>query len=731
MRLEVNDKIAQLPPDASIDIKIHNPAFHKLGTYSMPFNLVRHLNRATMQYAEDEDKLTETTQLFKLYLGNELFMEGEMGVNDTVKGYKCYLKSGKSSIARILKESFLDGEINGQSWGENPDGLTGLNNSVNGAYPDYLMVAPPLKLDDFICNEWDLDNQQLVDLISNGLEYLNLSMLVAEGRINPMVYVKHVVNQIFKATSVLVNANDLSLFNDFNRLCVFSPKKGLSNSDALTKVANFLPHIPATDFLNIMRERFNLVAFFSPFGREVDFISFEKAFTSPIVDWTDKFIRNEKRPDKVDGAIFLANDGDDEDVITYEELDANNDLNVVADYATMVADAESDYNNYVKDDKYYKLDDSNRVFVARDTNIKGDLTNDYHIGDSILGAIYQLVVGPWPNVTHNFTVSFGAGAEEWFMRWRFPEGLSGRVERSIYIRRLGLYVASGTSVNVRMVVYVQNTETTTTKTILEKTVTITNTDPYASPFNTRRGVELVLNESPELGEDTDWNMIQVSFYAGASTAGSIGVRIGKQTDGQGVDLHAFAAVDGYDRRIIELGRIASYPKGSGSDLTEYSPKNKILLNEPVRMGDYLFQMPVSESSPKIGNKECEFTFYRGIITDEIDAANSAPFANFDDVDIYTDDYTSRLTNGATPDMTLRWQGANGTVNQFWQKTINWLQYRRRPVRKVFDLSKNDLQNIKMWHRIRVDNKLYLIDIISVKANANGELSESVVDMYLL
>nr|WP_321409347.1 hypothetical protein [uncultured Carboxylicivirga sp.] len=732
LKLLVNNKIATLSKNTSITLKIKNPAFNKEGAFSYPLKAPVEDNRATFGHADAEDNLQVQAPSFQLFMGNEPFMEGDIKLTETQGDYEFYLKAGKSAVANVLKESYLDEDINGQSWGDNPDGLTGLNNAVNGAYPDYLMVAPPVSTDDFICNEWDLTNQELISLISEDLTYFNLSMLVNAGRINPLVYLKPVIKQLFKGLGLIVNNNDFNLYNDFNRLCVFAPKKGLSGAAVLEKVANFLPHITAADLLNDLRARFNLVAFFNPFLGEVDYISFEKVFTSEIVDWTDKFIRSEQTPGKEEGAILLENEGDDNDTITYDQLDADKDLVSIADYDTMMAEVETDFNNNVNADKYYILSDSGRVFLAENNNGKGDLVNTYHIGSKeSVYTYYNLITGSWPNTNWNFSQTLSAGVGLSFMLWRLPDDMVGRIERTLYIRNLGLYVASGSSIDITITLRYGSIDDwdNTVFVVITKTVTITNTDPYASPFNTHRGVAIDLPYSPELDETI--NGAQIVFTALSSIDATVGVRMGKQTDGLGSDMHSYASIDGYDRRVTELGRIANYNKGDGDEPETFSPKNKTLLNDFVRMQDYLFQMPVSDISPKQQQSNYAFTFYRGLIDSEIDGSQTAPFANFDDVDINMADYYNRLTNGADPDMTLRWHNDNGIVSKFWQKTINWILYYRRPVRKVFELSVNDLVNFKMWQRVRVDNKLYLVDTIDIKANADGTLSNATVDMYTL
>lgn len=730
LKLLVNNKTVTLPKNASIQLKVKNPAFNKEGAFSYPLKAPVEENRVTFGHADDESNLESQAPAFELYMGNELFMSGDIKLTETQGDFEFYLKAGKSAVANLLKSSYLDEEINGQSWGENHDGLDGLNASVNGKYPDYLMTVFPVFTDNFIVNDWNLDDQKLIEYISmTDEEDLYINTMISTGRINPVVFVKHVIKKLFSALELIINVNDLNLHTDFDRLCVFSHKKNFQTPDDLIPVANWLPHITAADLLNNMRERFNIVAFFNPFLNEVDYISFEKIFSADIVDWTDKYIRSETTPAKEDGAILLENEGDDDDVISYDELASNYTLVEMDNYAAMLADMESDYNSLIPYDKYYLLTDSNRVFKAVTSALEESLSGRYYI-ESKYGIgfnWFNLQLDEIDPTQYNFTEVLTADVPFHFLRWRFPGGLDGAVKESITIRNLGLYVVSGSNIDIEMQIKFYNIDSGEIITVRSKTINIDNSDPYDGIFFTASGVQILMGHSPALG--IGWNYMWIDFYATCSQAGELGVKMGQQSPD--IPFYCYAEVDGYERRATELGRIANYPKGDGDDPETSSPKNGNLLNVKERLSDFLFQMPASEMSPNRNQKNYAFTFYRGLIDSEVDGTQTAPFANFDDVDINMAEYYTRLTNGDDPDMTLRWQNDNGIVAKFWQKTINWILYYRRPVRKVFELSVNDLINFKMWHRVQVGNKLYVVNSIDVKANADGSLSNATVDMFTL
>ncbi len=690
---------------------------------SDPFDLVKHLNRAVMEYIDDEDNLTEAKLTFKLWLGGELFMEGDVVATETVNTYGIYLQSGKAAVASVLKSSYLDDSINGESWGDNPDGLTGLNNSVNGAYPAYRMVPGAIATNDYIVNDWDVDNSELIDWvpdneqISGGFNEFELASL---GRINPQVYVKGLIDTIWKALRLMKTADDLSMKEDFKRLVMYAARKGVNNSEVFKHVANFLPHITAAELLNLMRNRFNLVAFFNPYLKEVDYLHFEKVFTAPIIDWTDKFIRNEKVPPIAAQGLTFTNDGDDEDVMPYDDLEAKYDLIEAADYASMLTAVQE---HFQFPDEYYKLLDSGRVFRAHSNKFDSALAERYFVTSS--PEFYRFRLGnDIISTNYDYPVDFDAGVKKEITQWWFPENQEGAAAEKVTIGHFGVYLRDGASADVIVRVFAINLTTSDERTLAEKTVTITNTDPNDSPFNQLGGIEIPLGQTAELG--VGWNEYRIVFEVLSNSAGTIAFKIGSYSP----PFYAYADIDWYSRRVNELGRIANKTQGSG-ELKEYAPKGDILLNSKEWMGDYRFQMAKSDTSPKEKQKNFALGIYRGLIKNEVTGVKNAPFLNYDDVDIELSDYQGKITNGSVPDMTLRWHGDNGLMKQFWSKTITWWLHYAKPVRKVFQLSKNDLVNTKMWYRIRVKNQLYIINVINVKANADGSLGEATVDMYTL
>ena len=715
LELNINGKLAQLPTQASIPFKIHNPAFNKLGTLSEYLNLVIEGNRATMQHVEDEANLTEVTQTFVLKLGGEVFTEGDVGVDDTVKSYKSYLKSGKSAIARILKESYLDDSINGESWGEAANGITDINASINGIYPAKQFTVAPVKLDDYTINDW-IDGALTTDDI-------------IEGKVTPMVYVRHLIDRINQACNLLVVRNDWDKFSDFNRLCMFSPRRSADKLNGLKLYREWLPHITAADLLKDLEERFNIVAFFSPFGREVAYVHFDDIFTGDIVDWTSKFIRNEKIPPFQEGLTLLKNDGEDEEVLSPREIEEKYQVTEVPTYDDLTV---TDY--------AYKVADVGRYFDVKPVEFDNSLTRPLYFDTLPFGGSaipYRKLREEVDTGSNSLTNSdTGANVDNPILVMFFPDH-KGMILDNVAVHQFEAKVNNGDATLVAKVELAQtiNGSSVVIEELGKATLELTNSALEL------KDIVVPITKSAEFEStfDKDDNYmfgtyLRVSFYCLSAIAGrSITLKLGNVDAPIPATGYTTILADAGGVKHRELGVLGTYEHGKldAKKVREVEPKSKVLFNDEGRSGGYLFQMPKSDIDPKLEQKDYAYTIYRGLINDERNGGKTAPYCNFDVLDNAMKDYQSRVTNGATPDLSLRYHGEKGLARQLHQKRLNWYKLFERPARKVFQLTKNDLQNLKMYDRISVYNKQYVANIISVKAQVNDELSEATVDVFCL
>ncbi|TAJ13071.1 hypothetical protein DMA11_10420 [Marinilabiliaceae bacterium JC017] len=710
LKLYINNRLATLPDKCRIPLKIKNPAFNKAGTFSYTFRLPKETNRAILQHADEEDNLQVITHKFQLWLGSEKFMEGECVIKNTASAFECYLKSGKSSVASVLKESYLDEQINGQEWGQNPDGLTGLNTSVQSAFPGCNFVVAPIKTDKKIINEWDPNSNVLAS--------------TKEDDVTPFVYIRYLINRITQGLGLLKTRDDFSLYNDFNRLCLISPRIEIYK-DKFTFYKHWMPHITAADLVNDLRDRFNIVAFFNPLMNEVEYVNFDAVFSAPVIDWTNKFIRDEDIPAKEEGGVNFENDGEDEDMLSPEKIEESYELVTVPTYSG-IKEATG---------HTFKVTDINRYFKRQTEESDSDMTKVRYVDTgAFLTHYYNLIDNPDDATDVRSSISPAAGVEALVAKFIFDEQ-EGKLKDNVSVYNVELKADQSGDVELQVKVSLWNRKTSTIEHVLgEKTQTINHTDyrlyDFIVDINESLAWSHYLNKN---GDYLSGTYLVVEFKSYHPTAArSVSMRFG-YVESVPVPVMPYTLViaDNHKIRVSEMGAIGNYTKGSAEKPQEYKPKSKIPFNTTDRCSGFAFQMPDVDPEAKKQQKDFAYSIYRGMITDEVKGEKNAPYCNFDSLDMNMGYYQSRLTYGDTPDLSLRWHGSDGLIQKLWQKTVAWILHTRRPVRKVFQLSVHDLLQVKMWYRIQVDNQFYLVNTISVSVDEKSQLAESTVDMYTL
>lgn len=706
IRLEIDNIRVFLKPNTSFTIKMRNPAFNNEGTFSYPVNALVERNRALMKHLEAEDNFTGYNPQFKMWIDDELFMEGDVKIIEATSVFQFYLKSGKSSAVRILKESYLDGQINGQSWGDAPGGLTDINASPNAVYPVNKFVVAPIKLDDFVINEWDVTNQDLK----------NTSL--GEGEFTPMVYIGHLIDRINQALNLLNEQNDFSLKEDFKRLALFSPRKGNYAADALTQYKEWLPHITANEFLNDLEARFNIVPFFNQLLFSVDYIKFDSILSGSIIDWTNRYIRDDEVKTFQRGLTILKNDAEDDDALSPREIEEKYDLVEVADYDDMTFLNE-----------FYKVTNVGRYFQRINKDFENDITQNYY-ADTTPQLLYKLKTEPFDSTAELTNGDTTPGQDNIIVNFGF-DVLKGYLTDNVDIRNIEAKTDAASDVELVIKVGAVGNGYFTVKT--EKRVTINNT---AYQFYNIL-IELIESFSFERILDNNGNFVSgeacgVWFYAyHPTTARTITLRFGEVAAPVPELPYTIFTPDTNRQQFKQIGVIGNYEFGDidAEKVEIVEPDSKVLYNGKERNDEFLFQMPLSDIEPEIEQTDYAYVVYRGKINDERDGTKIAPYANFDELDLEMNDYQSRVTVGSTPDLSLRWHGTNGIGNLLWRQRVIWFQNYHRPVRKIVSLTLHDLLQVRMYNRIRINNVLYVINEISVKVNVNGDLSQAELDLF--
>lgn len=690
---------------------MQNPAFNNSGTFSYPFTMLKERNRALLKHLDSEDNFKEVNLPFKLLVDEELFMEGEVRIiKSNSDNFQLYLKSGKSSAARILKESYLDETINGQSWGDAAGGLTDINNSPNAVYPTNKFVVAPVQLDDYVINDWDPDTNQLSnpDLFT--------------GQLTPMVYGRHIIDRINQAIGLFVPRNDFSLKTDFNRWCIFSPRKGNDAANGLTSFAEWLPHITAADFLADIQNRFNIIAFFTPLLKEVEYIGFDSILNGAVTDWTRKYISDDDIEAFQKGRMILINDGEDDEILSPQDIENKYDFTEVASYANVDTAAN------------YKVLDVERYFRPEEKDLENDLTQTLYVDNFVsIFATRNLVSEPVDHTTTFQNLNSGAGADNFIGAFLFRQFSKGEIFDNIFLDIIEAKRDTGNSLNLICRVEIINTITSAIEVLGEQSILIDNANYEFYTFDVdlfKTGAwEFIQNDQSNFVAGT---ILRIAFYSYHPTlTGTLSIRFGLLSPTPPLFPYTYIIPDRtkiYPKEINPISNI-DFGDTDAEKVEEIEPDGKVLFNTTGLSGGYHFQMPKSDIDPELKQADFAHTIYRGKITDERDGTYRAPYCNFDVVDLYMADYQSRLTIGSAPDLSLRWHGATGLAETFWRHRLIWFRNYHRPVRKRLALSLHDIIKLKMYHRYRIDNVTYILNEVGFKIDVNGDISTAEVEMF--
>ena len=733
-QLYIDNKLVTLTPKTKIQLTINNPLFNRAGTFTYSISAPKEANLAIFGHVNNEDNLKPVNLPFTLLFHGELFAEGLAVVTNTVDSFEFYLKSGKSAVANLLKSSYLDESINGFSWGENNDGIAGINNSMGKIYPESNFTVTPVATSDTVYNQWDWD--------LNGLTYYTL----AEGqfrkrltkdadnyRISPVVFINYLINRMIKGLSLYKHRDDTTLIPDFNRIAIFAPREivyykakwnsgstsfiySLIYSDLYSQYKNWLPHITLSDFIDELEAKFNLKFYFYPLSNKVDIIHFDTIFSETAIDITHFLVKDDEVPPYTPQGLSFVSQGDATQTYTNSECEAKFEIHDVAGFDDIMPAHKADILKEffrTPDGRIFSIDTPESDQTISGTYYLSSINSNYNNGD------YRLITNETGFDYEALSRTAEVNEHKPFIPFLFPV-TEGKVDSHIFISDA---VFSSTK-PVTMSITVTTFNIGGAGEIIGKKYF----DLDATEFGAQV-IDILIelnNSSKELTSD---RRLILHFYIEPPTeTTTVTMKLNGNPNGALTKIE----IDGAVERPVELNPLSNAYYGDLSDsdnVTEIEPKGQIPVMYRKRQNRKLFQMPRVDISASDQQTNFAYIMPRGIIPDEMNTGGTAPFSCTDVLDIDGKEYVSRLANPVEPLLSLRFTGEKGTIKQLFPRLVVWYCYSRRPVRKIFKFPSSFLLNQKLSQPFKVKNNEYLISTIAVDLNVDGTIGDSTVDMF--
>jgi len=697
LELYINGNLLFLKESTKIKMTLKNPFFGSAGLFSYLVKVDRDKNESFFQYVNALDAAEELPLTFHLKAG-DLEAIGDVVVTDSsTRSIEFYLKSGNSSTAAFLKNTYLDEtDIYGKT---DSSEVTG---SLDGCYPDYPFAAMPIKVDEELFNEYDFETNKV--------------KVNWNDKACPAVYLRFILDKLIAHLGYHKVRDDLSLLNDFNRLGLFAPRTE-AFYNYRNKVKNFLPHIVFEELQKELLNRFNTALYLSPYLREAEIINMDTIFNLVPIDWTNKFKGFGKVPPIEEKPLLMTHDGEEKDLLSPDEIESRYIGRIIRVDSMSELPATSDSVHFVSDIKRYmkseKLDPGNAL--VQGYNLKKS-TTDY-AGQSFYEILQEALFTYSTTKTNSATI---ANTDNLIAQFIYPQ-LSGEITTS-FLQEIFCKVDSGES-DLIIELFIRNQDESEVL-LTRHTESITWIALNNRRYVFRVPIEADLKESNRLG---------VRLYSRSATAGrTITIEFGGiNVNGDGV-RECSAAIDYPIDQWREIGICGNYPYGEQTKETaEFKTKAPVLKNDLVAMGGYLCEMPVTDMKPESVQKEFAWVVYRGKRPDELTGTKHAGYANFDLLDLDKISYAGNLQGSYDPDLSLRWTGEKGLVNTLWKKRLLWERYHKRPARLKLDLTSHDLVTTKPYHPIRVDNLVFIIDKIDFQLDVRGLVSNVEADAFTL
>ena len=322
LKINIAGQNVDLPDNINIPLKLKNPMFHDVGSFSLNFNIP----------LTDRNKKTFN---FLNRISNNLngSIEEDCDISFNIPLFKGYIKCNKSSKAGFKssfysdlgaffsgaqKKNLPDLELGGDViFADTPTKYAHYKATTNGEYPDYNMVMFPVRNDGFTGdapvtaemwqNRWFWEKQGGVD-----------TSYFAKGNysITPFPYFAFVIKQAFLENGYSILKNIFASDPDLVKLVVFNVNdtdwyERPSHSYNLSK---HVPDISIASMIQNIKKRFNIGCFINSNSREVVILKHEDIINdSDYIDITNK-ASSEFETETFDnnGFILKFNQGDDE-----------------------------------------------------------------------------------------------------------------------------------------------------------------------------------------------------------------------------------------------------------------------------------------------------------------------------------------------------------------------------------------------------------------------------------
>ncbi len=699
MELYINSHLLYLKESTKIRMTMVNPLFSDAGLFSYMVRVDRDRNETFFAHYNAIDAGEETALTFRLIVGGEPFAEGDVVVTDSsdTESIVFYLKSGNSSAAAFFQNTYLDetgifGYIS----------RSGVTYSLNGCYPQYPAVATPVKVKEDVFNYFDFESGSV--------------KMDRYDHCCPAVYLRHIIDKTINHLGFLKVRDDFSLFNDFNRLALFTPKKDGIRSDQ-NIIRHLMPHRTLQYLKEEILKRFNMAIYLSPYTNEAEIIHIDTVFNLPPIDITNKFKGYGKIAPPAEKPLLMTHEGEKDDLLTPEEIEERYNRLIQTVNEMSELPEQSDY--------IYKVSGINRYMKCEKVDPENDLMGGYYLKKSTVSyagesfyEILQSYLGEFSKTETNSITT--ADTDNHIAQFIYPQ-LKGEVTTSYY-QEVNCKVDSG-SADLIIEIFVRN-DAGSEDVLTRHTATVDWTTMQSHKYLFRLPASATLTETNRMG---------VRFYSRAATAGrTITIEFsGVHQDGGG-EMECYTAIDYPFYQWREIGICGNYRYGSQDKKPEeFKSETPVLKNDLVQMGGYLFEMPVCDITPENVQKDFAWIIYRGKGMDELTGSVYAGYSNFDWLNLSKEAYANDMQGGGVLDLSLRWTGPHGLVDTLWKKRLLWERHYKRPVRLKLDYTTHDLTTNKPYHPVMVNNMVYLLDKIVFTLNVKGEIEGLEADAYTI
>ena len=710
----------RLKKGTKISFIVKNPMFSDAGLFSYLIKVYRDENDRIFNYVTALDNVNTTALTFKLTIGTDVFAEGDIKITDSSDdSIEFYLKSGNSSVAYFLKNTLMHQT---EVWGNYKTGYK-LEDSLNGCYPLYPTVSPPIGQEDgTVLNQFDFSAGEVIPRFWN--DY-------------PAVYVRHLVNSVIKGLGYLKKADAFNDNADFNRLAFFSPvyKKGEFST---TKISKHLPSVSILDFLKDIRTRFNIAVCFSPFLYEADIINIADAIAHTPDDWTSKFVKSSKAESVSEKQLFFTQKSENKTHLkTEEEIIESGWYKTVADFTEL--EKETNTGNYTS---YTYFVESIQRWMKAEIHTPDSLTTQnpgchFRLStEDFLGKTYHKIVEAYlfdytDTLTNSDTT---VGALNLIGQFIFPVW-EGSIDFS-WGYNVDVKINSGEADLIVKLVGLKGDldgdgEIDGNGGEYElgyDSVTISNTSYNDINRKLYTTGKFTLSETSRLA---------LRFYCKSGITGSkITMIFGGVENGTGKTFESKGYINPQMIRWREVGMLSNYSYGnlqSGVKSVKVEPKSQIPVNELFQMDGFLFELPKSNLKKKDRDemKDFEYIIYRGKYPDQQQGDKYAGYCNADLLDLEKEDYTNKLQAPLSPELSLAWLGEKGMLKQLWKNRLIWERYYKRAVEIKMELTTNDIINRKIYLPFCVNGVHYVTDELRFDMNEYGEINNTRIKAYTL